>query len=810
MTKKLPVLFFFVLLAAKTTLAQTGSITAHVKNENGKPLPGVTCTLTNTCNNTNSSGITDTTGTVTIAAGGCAPFRIMASLHGHDTFRAFISEAQLQQGSIEVVMKKHSDTMDEISIQVQAGVVTVKGDKIIVDANRIMPGAAATVLDLLQRCPGVVVDEQHSSIQLKGRSGVMLMVDGRLQPLAGEDLFNWLKNTPAIAVDKIELISNPSARYDASGTAGMINLLMKRNKQQGLSGSLSSAAGQGRYGKLNEGAMLNYKRGKVSFFSQYNYALRKGFNELNLQRDFYSSDTFIGSYVQRNYLRFPVHNHTLRTGLDIAPDKTLAYGFSLNANASLYDPNGKNYSNVLGSNRQIASYFSTVNNSDETHANGGLNAYIKKNTDTLGSNITADLDLAEFINLTDQLFTTEYFDQNYQKNAADYLLKGNLNGSLKIAAIKCDLHKNFTNGSALETGIKASRVIADNDVQFSDVSNAMVKKDSGKSNHFIYSESIAAAYVQFSGALKQWQYQTGLRYEHTLARGLQKITNESFLKNYGNWFPSFTLQRVLKNGSVAGISLSRRLQRPQYGELNPFKFYLDPSTYKSGNPNLNPEFSWIGELSLASAKGAFASLSLSHTDHIITEVLYPSETEPKTTIQTNKNLNQFESMILTVSAPLNFGKKSSGLWSANAGYQYFTGSIAGTPLHQGSFVVLFSGMQSLKLNQNWSADMNASFQSGQVYAYMYLHALGQLGFGLQRSLMQKKAVIKLNLTDVFFTGNPRGETEYKGYTEHFTVKRDTRVAMLSFTYRFGGPQTPQRRRQGGAEEENRRAQNQVG
>ncbi len=807
--KTLLLLPFLPAFAVAQNIAKI-ALRGNIADENGKPVSSAQLDIYNPCELKHNTLIPGAASQFNAYENTCETYSILCTADGFDTFRLDIKPNADTAIKINIVLKSLAKNVSQIEISQASKAISVQGDKVIVDAAQISPGAAATVLDLLMRCPGIIVDEQNNMITMKGKSGVMFMIDDRLQPISGEQLFNFLRNTPATMIDKIELIANPSARYDAAGSAGLINLKIKRTKEKGTSGSVSTGAGQGRYGKLSQGFLLGYRKNKISLTTQFNIASRKSFNQLALQRDFFINNKSNGSYVQSNYLRFPINTSTFRTLADWRINKNVTIGTSINASGTLFNPNGKNYSTILDTAGNVASFFSTINDSHEKMGNLSSNTYIRVNLDTLGSIWSADLDGATFLTLNNQLFTTEYYDAIYQKNKADYLLGGNFNGQLDIIAFKTDYVKKLKSGSVWEAGAKASRVVADNDVRFSDVSSGTAILDSNKSNHFIYTEHIIAAYLQTAGAIKKWQYQLGLRSEQTLSHGLQLITNESFNRHYNQLFPSVNIQRVIKNVNIAGITLSRRIERPDYEQLNPFKFYLDPTTYKAGNPSLFPQLTWSLETQYIWGTGANISVSLNRVNRIITEVIYPSDTDPKITVQTNKNLNSFQSILVTASTPLKLGKKSSGYYSLTSALQNFRGNVGNTPLNSGSPVLILTGQQSYVFNKNWTADANASFQSGQVYGYMKIKALGQFGMGVQRSFWNKKGALKLNVSDIFFTGNPVGSSDFVGYHEDFIVKRETRVAMLSFSYKFGGQQTPAQRRQGGAEEEKQRAQNKVG
>lgn len=786
------------------------TISGKVIDTSGNPVGQALIEVSNTCKSGKITFTTDSSGNFNLSSPDCDTITIICMVSGVENQPLTLSKISDNFNDVIIRIQQKTSQIQAATIQAKSPTVLVQGDKTIIDAVKLNPGAVASALDLLIRCPGVMVDEYNNSISLKGKPGTLIMIESRLQPLTGENLFTWLRNTPAATISFIELIPNPSARYDASGNAGFINIRFKKNTAEGTSGNITGGAGQGRYGKLSAGSILNYKKNKTQLSSQYNYALRRSFNQLYLQRNFYNNDTLTGSFDQRNYLRFPIQVHVLRFGIDQRLSTSWSTGASISGNFTRFDPNGKNYSTVLGSDGQVLSYFSTVNNSKDNNSNVAANAYIRKNIDSLGSSFSTDFDAAVYGNKSRQSFLTEYFNSNYQKNVNDYLLTGKTDGLLNILAIKSDYVKKTSTGNTIELGAKGSRVQADNNVRFFDASSGTSLLDSNKSNHFVYTENIIAAYAQWAGGTQQWQYQLGLRNESTIAKGIQKTTGQGFNKSYSQWFPSVVLNRITAIGNMWSLSLVRRIQRPSYNDLNPFKFYLDPSTYKAGNVNLNPENTWSAELGFASAKGKAISISANRVQGIITEILYPSENEPRTTVQTSVNLSSCRTLVATVSLPTPLGKKSTGYWSLSAAHQTFFGNIASTQLNKSSIAVTLNGNQSFVLNKYWQADLSATYQSGQVYGYMYLKQLGQLGMGVQRSLWNKTAIVKLNISDIFFTGSPVGESNFEGYSEQFQVWRETRVAMMSFVWKFGNPQQGTKRRSGSAEDEKQRAQNAIG
>lgn len=685
--------------------------------------------------------------------------------------------------------------------------VQYTGEKLIVNVEKMANIGGATLFDLLMRTPNVIINEQNNTVQLRGKSNVVLMMDGRLRQLSGAELIQICKNTPASGVDKIELILNPSAKYDAAGKAGIINIVFKKDKSMGWNLVLSTGIGKGWYLKQNDGIGFTYRKRKIFFQSSLNYNYHKAFNKLDLVRQFYKKDTLLGGYDQNNFLLMPYNIGNYRGGIDYFINNKTTVGVMVSTNVNKFNPNGDNTSRVLNNLGAPESYFTTNNNSHDLWHSYAINGNLKRVTDTFGSEYTLDLDYAKYGNKTDQLFTSVYYNLLNQKIKPDYLLFGDIKGDLNIKAIKFDYSYKKIKNKQFDLGFKSSLVEANNDMKYFDKSNGTAVMDSSKSNHFIYSENINAAYVNLSVTKATYSYQFGLRGENTIAKGNQIYTGETFKRNYLQIFPSFNLQKKINQNHILTFAATRRIDRPTYQQLNPFKFYLDPTTYKAGNPYLRPQLTWNTEITHIYKSALITSFSAGRTFKNITEVIYPSEQDARVTIQTDKNLTDYSEMYINSIYQYRFFKRWSGNINVLCYYGFYRGNLVNTNLNKGMLGLNVNTAQNFYLNQNWSLDANAMYIPRQLYGFMYIKPVFQLGTGISHSFCKKKANLKLNVSDIFFTQNPRGNTEFVNYKESFVVKRESRIVMLTFTYRAGQAGLQSKKRASGAEEEKKRAGN---
>lgn len=703
-----------------------------------------------------------------------------------------------------LVLIASGETLEGVTVVAQKPFIERQLDKLVINVENSIVSAGNSALEVLERSPGVLVD-QNGNISLRGKSGVIVMIDGKPSQLGGASLANLLRGMPANTIEKIEIITNPSARYDAAGNAGIIDIRTKKNQNQGLNGSFSAGAGHGRYAKAETGVNLNYRKGKFNVFGNYNFSYRKAFNNLILYRKFSENGQLLSAFDQNNLLVFPFRFNTAKAGVDWFAGKRTTLGVSVSGIDNRFDPTGDNITYVRDENREGLSEFATTNRSHDKWQNYAANFNFRHAFNDGGRELSFDLDYARYGNETDQHFVTDYRDSRGLLLNTD-ILKGDIEGFLDIQSAKADYVHPLGQKTKAEAGVKSSVVSTDNDLQYFNIINNTAVFDSSQSNRFQYKERINAAYVNFSHSFRGIQMQLGLRAEQTVADGLQVTTDSAFQRNYWQLFPSvFVTHELGSEKHELSYSYSRRIDRPSYRQLNPFRAFVDPTTYQEGNPFLKPQLSHNIELSYTYDKRFTATLAFSRTDDNITSVLLQND-EERVTIQTEINFEAFHYYGFSLSAPVQITPKWNSNNSFNLYYGNYSGFVGNGLLDQGSVNFNLNSINSVSLPKNWALEVNAFFRSREVYGVSTIKAMGQFTVGVQKSFMERRASIRLNVSDIFYTGVVRGSTLYQNVDEVFVSKRESRVASLNFTYRFGkNTISPARRRAGGAEEEKRRA-----
>ncbi|MBB4804927.1 outer membrane receptor protein involved in Fe transport [Chryseobacterium defluvii] len=677
--------------------------------------------------------------------------------------------------------------------------------KMILNVENSIASTGNSAFEVLEKAPGVNVDS-NDNISLRGRGNLLVQIDGKNTPMTGTELANYLRGIPSASVDKIEFITNPSSKYDAAGTS-IINIKLKKDQRKGTNGSITTALGTGRYIKNNNNFSINHRNKKVNVFANYSFAYREFFNHLVLDRNFYNEgNTFEKAYLQDNFLKMNFRNHIAKAGMDYYMNDKNILGFSIGFISNKFDPKGDNSSVILGSDHLPERTFTTQNRSKDHWKNASFNLNHKYTIDSLGSEITTDFDYINYSNTTLQNFDTRTYDLSGNlatglETANPYLLKGDIGGSLNIYSLKSDLTKAFKNNWKAEAGIKTSFVKADSDLQFFDVSLGTPVMDMGKTNHYIYEENINAIYGNVSKKWEKFSTNFGLRIENTNITGTQLTTNQVNKKNYTQLFPSAVFSYDLNDKNNLEANFSRRITRPSYNQLNPFKYYLDPTTYRAGNPDLNPQTTMNYELTYSLSNKYFATLSYSKTSDNITDVIKPVVEDGKNiTVQTIENLNSASYFGLYLIAPVKVTKWWDMNNSANFYYGSYTGNVSGTQINnKGNFTFNMNSINSFKLGNGFTAELTGNYRAREVYAYMDVKPNWYLNLGAQKKF-KNNSTLKLAFNDIFYTSNPRARTTFNNYVENFEVERDTRVVTLSYTYNFGSGKAGQPRKTGGAED----------
>ncbi len=700
-------------------------------------------------------------------------------------------------------LSSSTKNLKEVNVTAQQPFIEHQADRIVVNVENSIVSAGNSVYEVLQRSPGVRIDDD-GNLALKGKEGVNVMVDGKPLRLSSDQLVNYLKSMSASTVQKIDLISNPSAKYDAEGSAGIIDIRTKKGRKDGFNASVYSTYTQGRYMKSNSGFSFNMNKYKMNWYGSYDYSYRKDFYDLHLDRTFVSNGFPDTRYIQHNYVAFPYHINTGKLGMDYSLSNNTVAGFQLNAMSNRFNSSGNSNSVTLNGSDELQYYYNTLSTSDEGRDNASANLNLKHSVDTTGGNITADIDYVTYSSPIIQNFRSDYTDVNGNPFLHPGFVRSNVKAKLCIYSGKTDFVKTI-NGTKIESGLKSSYVTADNDKVFYNTVNGIEAIDTGKTNHFLYDETINAAYVSASRELKKFTLQIGLRFESTLVHGNQVTNAIKFRREYSQLFPNVSVLYKADDKNEISVAYNRRINRPDYQSLNPFIIYVDPTFWKQGNAYLRPELSNSYELGYSFGELLNVTAYYSHSIHNISAVLLQDDVN-KLTIQTEQNMDHVNYYGMDVNLTL----KVSKTWNNFTNLSYYNGSYSGRQQRQdyvnGNNVFSVNSTNSFILPYDFTSEVTFYYKTREVYNLLDFESVVLVNAGIKRSFLKNKLACKLSLNDIFYSNNTRGAVQFYNIDETFLRKRDTRTVGISLTYIIGkGGSSASAKRKSGAEDEKKRA-----
>jgi len=799
-------LFAVLLLSCSFTVltAQNYSVKGTITSA-GRPAEAATVRLLNADSGAVKQTISHKNGEFLMEYSVSGNYIVSIQSVGNQTYYTVVSlNKEHPQADLKTISLKEEAKLNDVVVIATKQAIETKIDKTVVNVDASPTNAGLTAYELLEKTPGVTVDKD-GNISLKGKPGVMIMIDGKPTYLSAQDLVNMLKNMPSSTLEQIELMTNPSAKYDAAGNSGIINFKTKKSKIKGFNTSVTIGGGMGKYPKANESINMNYRTGKVNVFANYSYNYNKRFRTLELTRNFMDSAGKLDTrFVQESDMISEYQSHYFKTGMDFYASKNSTLGFSVNGNFNPGGFNNNNVTNIYDAANNLQSQTLTNGTSDDNWTNYGANLNMTTKLDTNGRELSANLDYIRYKSLSNQMFLSSFYDEHGGKTTPDEAFRGNLPGLINIYSGKVDYTHPINKTTKIEAGVKASYVETDNAANYDNLTDGNWTTDTGRTNHFVYKENINAAYVNASKQFnKKWSAQLGLRLENTIANGNQLTTGETFKRNYTQLFPTAYVNYTLNDKNQLNINYGRRIQRPDYGDLNPFYYFLDKYTYQVGNPYLKPQFSHNIELNHVYKNMITTTASYAAINDVINEQLIQVDSI-HTTFVTNTNLAQQRTITLSVNAAIPITKWWRTNLYAQGSYNKFEGFV-NTGIINVEGPAFNANMQNqFTLPKGWSMELSGYFNSKAVYGTIVGLSQGSVNFAVAKKVLKDKGSLKLNVRDFLGLQQWNGYSKYQNVDVTIHNEWESRVVNLTFTYRFSKGQKAEQRNIGGAGDEQNR------
>ncbi|TAD86661.1 MAG: TonB-dependent receptor [Bacteroidetes bacterium] len=767
------------LLGVLGTKAQT--ISGTVTAAGGKPLASATVALYKAADTSLlKSGVCGADGSFSLAYQTPQAMLLRISAIGYaDT----LLPANANMGAM--VLQPAAQTLAGVVVSAKKPMIEVKADKLIFNVENSINAAGGNALELLRKSPGVLVDKDDNVI-MGGKNGVVIYIDGKPTPLAGTDLSAYLRTVNSNDVELIEIITNPSARYDASGNAGIINIKLKKNKNFGWNGNVNSGYAIGIFPKYNVGGGVNYRNKKVNFFSSYSINKSRNQSFMNLYR--LQNDSV---FDQRSTFTNRSLAHNAKLGADFFITKKQTLGVLLNGNFSTGTAWGNSSTPISAQNTKDVNRVLVANSSSSSQRNNITANINYRYADTLGRELTVDADYGSYRVQSDGVVPNVYTNP-----ATGQVLSRTTFGTItpvniQLYSLKADFVQNLWKG-VLTSGFKVSVVKTDNDFQFLNYNAANIPvRDENLSNRFIYTENINAFYGQYTRQINKWNYQVGLRAEQTNSEGdltsAVSIANRNVKRNYLDWFPSAGISVQANQKNNYGLSYSRRIDRPRYQDLNPFESRIDELTYQKGNPFLRPQYTHIVELRHTFNYSLTSTLSYSAVQDVFAQVT--DTIEGSRNFLQQRNLASQQVLSANVSYPFNIAKWWGVYASANLYYQRFKANFENAGINLQAFTATLYQQHTFTLKKGWSAEVSSYYNSPGIWGGTYkTKTIWGVDAGIMKKFWNDNANLKLSVTDIGFTYPWRGVNDFGGLYIRGNGGWESRQFRINFSCRLGNKQ----------------------
>lgn len=787
-----------LLTAAALSQTKTGKISGTVVDKKSNlPIEGADVIVYKQSDSSMVKGAqTDATGSYTITDIPQGTFYIRANLVGYNF--AVVSGVQITDAQSVVAINpiklgQGETTTEEIVVEGEKSLIEFKPDKRVFNVSKDITAQGGTLIDLLRNVPSVSVD-QDGNISLRGGEGVKIMIDGRQAGLEGQNRNAILEQISASQVESIELITNPSAKFEAEGSVGILNIVLKKNESlsTGYNGSLGLNMGTG--DKYSGQFSLSMRTNKMNIYGNYGYNQRNmvssGFSDLI----YLNNSTNLSEISRENSGRGRNKSHNVKLGLDYFFDKQNTLGLSVNFRKQ--DRNGldKNFNRQFDNNGGLISdYYSTSNSLEKGYSLDASANYVlkfKAPQQTLSVDLSYSRDKDDENEDNYDTYITPVNTTPFKQQEVSNEMRDGFTG-------KVDYVHPFTKDIKLEAGYRGSYNKRDNDygIDTFDYNSGQFIHDNGESNRFIYKEIINSGYGIYTQQLGSFGFSLGLRAEHTKVNGELVTTGQFFDRNYIDFFPSASISQKISSTSEIQLSYARRINRPRQRQLNPFRSLNGSNNYQEGNPNLNPEFTDALELNFIQYL-PFATITPSvffrQTKDEITRqrVLLDSISTLSTFVNLNKSRSYGGELIIS-SNPAKF-------INLNATFSYYRNELDASNLvnatSNSANIWSARGVSNIILPADLSAQLSYFYSGKRVTPNGTIDPFQSFDAAIKKDLFGKQLSITLRATDIFNTAKFKYNFTDASFIETSERIRDSRGLFLNISYKFGKEDKKDRRK----------------
>lgn len=769
-----------------TSVLAQKNLTGSIRNEAGKPLPFVSIALLNAKDSTLvKGGVSSETGNYELPGVRNGHYIVSASSVGYKPSRSAVFEVTAAHTEAPVLLlSEAAKTLNEVTVAAQKPVFEQQLDKLVVNVQSIVTAAGSSALDVLERSPGITVNRQNNALTMAGKSGVVVMINGKISRLPMEAVMQLLTGTNAANVEKIELITNPSARYDAEGDAGIINIILKKNTAEGTNGTYTLSAGYGYYEKLNGSVNLNHRVGKLNLFGDLSGQRDRGWR--NLLTNFDVSNAGILTLNRGDIIAYQSpHSQNGRFGFDYALGKQTTIGGVVSGFINNFRATNDGITNFFQKG-SLVKYTSVQDLEDNGWQHGMANLNLT-HAFTDKKRLTVDVDYLRYNNRQAHGYTN-FFDYRTENRTVTELVNSTKTTPIAIWVLKADYSQNLGAKATLDVGAKATLMGLNNNVLVERQQQDVWKIDTDFSQNYDLADNILAGYVNVQQTLSaKTKLQTGLRYEQTHTDIGPPGEPLVVRRRYGSLFPSVFLSHELSKSSSVQVSYSRRIQRPSYDLLAPWILFTSPYAFVTGNPNLLPTFTDAVQATYRFRSNYLFTVKFSHDRNALDRFRVRIDSVTNRSYVTPQNVASLNTASLTFSFPV----KVTNWWQMQmnllAVWQALSTTVQDKPVQLQQYNANLFTSHTFKLPKGFTGEITAFYQTPSLSGISRVRAFGSVNAGLRKKLPGNGGSLLVNISDIFWTARYRPVTDNPavGLVGNWSYLSEPRVVRLTYTRNFG-------------------------
>lgn len=759
------------LLLSLSALQAQSSVTGQIINDKGEGAEFVNVLLLTTADSSLAKmELSDVDGSFTFKNVATGSYLVKVTGIGYDDYFSDAFELAANEDKTLPVfnMEQNATLLDEVEVVAKRPLLEQRAGKLVVNVENNITGQGGSVTDLLKKVPGLIV--VNDRVSMAGRQGITILIDGR--PTKYMDIQSLLNEMPADNIAKIEVVTQPGAAYDAEGTGGVINIVLKKNSLYGTNGSITLGGGYGELAKYRLGASVNRRTGPWNLSASAGYNRRSWVERLDLERILPDR-----TYRQKNYEPGEPNSYYLRLGADYDINDKHRVGVSTNAYTSSREQESRNETVITSSEGPEIGRYVTRNLEDRSWRSLTADAFYRWQIDTSGQQFSVETNFADYRRRsTVNLLTEGSIDFEDRRNMQP--------ADTRIYGVQADYKLPVGKNLEIQAGAKLTDTHLENEQDANVFRNGTWINDTLISNTFEYDENIYAGYVNMFYSKGEWEANVGFRHETSEATGFSATLDSTTNLNISKLFPSISLSTPFVGPLGAAFSYSYRIERPSYFDLNPFSYYLDPLTFSRGNPFLVPELTHSGQFSLTYEKQPFFNLSYDHTNDVLTEVIEQND-ETGEAFQTEVNLDKYIRYGGSLFFPLDFiAKPISGYGGFMLFYHDYQAEYLDTDYLQNQWTTNAFMQINIALPHEWKLEVTGWMQGKGLDGILRHETMYGVDAGIQKKFLDNKLRVQLSADGIiqkFF----HARVDYANLNYNLVSEWEAPTVQARVTWNFG-------------------------